>query len=69
MLLPYLMSHRTRLASVEHDYDYEEEEEEAGSMGADEQPGRDTAAELSGLTAEQRAQLAEAVDTAILKVR
>lgn len=65
VLLPYLLSHRTRLASVKHDSD---EEEEAAAESAEERPGHETAAELSGLSAEQHTQLAEAVDTAILKV-
>ncbi len=66
VLLPYLLSHRTRLASVEQDYD--DEEEAAKSTSTEEERRHDTTAELSGLTAEQHAQLAEAVDTAILKV-
>ena len=65
VLLPYLLSHRTRLASVEQDYD---DEEAAKSTSTEEERRHDTTAELSGLTAEQHAQLAEAVDTAILKV-
>lgn len=66
VLLPYLLSHRTRLASVEHGYD---EEEEADSTDAETQRDQESTAELSELTADQRATLAEAVDTAILKVR
>ncbi|BDA43540.1 Vam6/Vps39-like protein [Coccomyxa sp. Obi] len=63
VLLPYLLSHRTRLASVEHD----DEEEEADSTDAEMQRDQESTRELSELTAEQRATLAEAVDTAILK--
>ena len=65
VLLPYLLSHRTRLASVEHDDD---EEEEADRTNAEKQQSQESITELSELTAEERATLAEAVDTAILKV-
>lgn len=72
VLLPYLLSHRTRLATLEQrpDNDEEEAEEgaEAGAAKQEEQRESQSAALLSGLIAEQRAQLAEAVDTAILKV-
>ncbi len=65
VLLPYLLSHRTRLASVEQNDD----EVEAGRTDAEKQREQESTFELSELTVEQRATLAEAVDTAILKVR
>ena len=92
VLLPYLLSHRTRLAaslpaagsdgaspgSVAEPHaapaQHRDGGEEAGVSGADvrgvEARLRDGAAgaEVLGLSAEQRVQLAEAVDTAILKV-
>jgi hypothetical protein len=75
VLLPYLLSHRTRLACLGDRISSSTAQEDA-ARAAGEDPAEqlatpadtDAIAELSLLTAEQRALLAEAVDTAILKV-
>lgn len=81
VLLPYLLSHRTRLASLEAEQDDGDEAEPHHQLEPQQQQRVPVAAsqerlqeasvgsELSDLDAQQRGLLGEAVDTAILKVR
>jgi len=75
VLLPYLLSHRSRLALLESESSSSRAEQrsagtEAGGPHAQQQQASEIGAALGapGLGADQRSRLAEVVDTAILKV-